>query len=102
MSVPDAGGEETGVVEVGAERALGRQTRPTLEQLAALSFIRRGKERRKKRGDFIPRFFEAAKLKSVQIPPTFLLLHHHGALNLLDSKNDACYSLSSILPLSAE
>lgn len=46
MSVPDAGGEEMGVAEAGAERALGRQARRTLEQLAALSFIRRGKERR--------------------------------------------------------
>lgn len=66
-----------------------------------LLFLSLGGERSGAISDFIPHFFEA-KLKSVQIPPTFLLLHHHGALNLLDSKNDACYSLSSILHLSAE
>lgn len=50
--------------------------------------------------DFIPHFFEDDKLKSVHIPPTFLLLH--GVLNFLDSKNYACYSPSSIQHPSGE
>lgn len=88
-----------GLAEVGAECALGRRGERLRNWLLSLSL---GKERSVTISDFILHVFEADKLKSVQIPPTFLLLHHHSALNLLDSKNDACYSLSSILHPSAE
>lgn len=76
-----------GLAEVGAECALGRRGERLRNWLLSLSL---GGERSITISDFIPHVFEADKLKSVQIPPTFLLLHHHSALNLLDSKNDAC------------
>lgn len=99
MSVRSVGGEEKGTVEAGADRGLSRPGKGLSNWLLFLSL---GGERSSAISDFIPHFFEADKLKSVQIPPTFLLHHHHGALNLLDSKNDACYFLSSVLSPSAE
>lgn len=69
-------------------REFSRQAKRSLEQWDALLFLGRGKEQHN--FSFIPHFFEADKLKSVHIPPTFLLLH--SVLNFLDSKNYACYS----------
>lgn len=77
--------------EVGPESALGRQGDLLRSGMLSLSL---GGKRSSTISGFIPHFFGADKLKSVHIPPTFLLLH--SVLKFLDSKNYACYSPSSI------
>lgn len=76
---------------MGPESALDRQGDLLSSRMLSLSLEG---ERSNTVSDFIPHSFEADKLKSVHIPPTFLLLH--GVLNFLDSKNYACYSPGSI------
>lgn len=79
--------KKRGLAEMGPGSSLDRQGDLLSSGMRSLSL---GGERSSTISGFIPHFFEAVKLKSVHIPPTFLLLH--SVLNFLDSKNYACYS----------
>lgn len=78
MAALDAEEGEQGLAGAGAELLAGQWGEHMSNWPLSLSL---GGERSSATSDHIPHYVQAGRLKSVQIPPT-ALLHHHHAWNL--------------------